>query len=104
MVEFKNTTQATAEQIERWKKEHGQIFEVECEGEYAYFRKPTRKELSYALTLQANGKNLEMLEQILTSCHIGGSGKFVKETDYMLGAAELVQSLIQVKHVEIKNL
>lgn len=92
------------EQIEKLKDEFGDVFEVECEGEKAYFRKPTRKELSYALNLQAAGKNLEMLEQILTSCHIGGSRKFIEETDYMLGAAELVQRLIQIKHVEIKNL
>lgn len=92
-------------QIEEWKEKHGKVFECSADdGETAYFRKPTRTELSYALALQANNKSIEMIEHILKSCYLGGSRVFLEDTDYMLGAADLVNSLVQVKHVEVKNL
>ena len=91
-------------QIEEWKQQHGKVFECSADGETAYFRKPTRTELSYALALQANNKSIEMIEHILKSCYLGGSRVFLEDTDYMLGAADLVNSLVQVKHVEVKNL
>jgi hypothetical protein len=62
------------------------------------------QELSYAMTLQQSGKNLEMLEHILKSCHLGGSKIFYQNADYMLGAAGVVEQLVKVKQVEVKNL
>lgn len=92
-------------QIDEWKEKHGKVFVCSADdGETAYFRKPTRTELSYALALQANNKSIEMIEHILKSCYLGGSRMFLEDTDYMLGAADLVNSLVQVKHVEVKNL
>lgn len=91
-------------QIDKWKEQYGKVFEAACDEEKAYFRKPNRKELSYVLSLQSNGKHLEMIEQILTSCFLGGSRKFIEDTDYMLGAAPLVEKMIEVKNVQIKNL
>lgn len=40
----------TAEQVEQWKKEHGRVFTAKGDGKMAYYRKPTRKDLSYAMT------------------------------------------------------
>ena len=56
------------------------------------------------MTLQQSGKNLEMLEHILKSCHLGGSKIFYQNADYMLGAAGVVEQLVKVKQVEVKNL
>ena len=40
--------EATKEQIQQWKQKHGEIIVYEVEDLRGYFRKPTRKELSYA--------------------------------------------------------
>lgn len=39
------------EQIDNWKKKHGEIFKLEFEdGKEAYLKKPDRKIMSYAMT------------------------------------------------------
>lgn len=96
--------QATPEQIEAWKKQYGEVVEAKAEGHVAYFKKPTRPQLSYAMSLENQGKTLEMVEHVLKSCYLSGSDVFLKNTDYMLGAAGVVERLVSVKQVEIKNL
>lgn len=85
--------------IENLKKEHGRIFTAKADGMTAYFRKPTRKELSYALTLQS--KPLEMTEVLLKQCFVGGDRAMIEETEYLLGCAPIAEKLLEVKQVEL---
>lgn len=94
----------TNEQIEAWKAKYGDVFKANSGEETAYFRKPTRVELSYAMTLQQQNKTLEFLEHLFKSCFIDGSRAFIEKTDYMLGAASLAEKLVEVKQVEVKKL
>ena len=98
------TEKVTKQQIAEWKEKYTQVVVAKADEHTAYFRKPTRQELSYAMTLQQSGKNLEMQEHILKSCHLGGSKIFYQNADYMLGAAGVVEQLVKVKQVEVKNL
>ncbi len=65
MVEVSN------EQIESWKRDHGKVYVAKAEGLVGYFRKPTRKELSYAMTLRE--KPLEMTERVATLAEVVGA-------------------------------
>jgi len=68
----------------------------------AYFRKPNRKELGYALTLQA--KPLEMTEMIIKECFVGGDKEMITIDEYMFGCAGIVEKLLEVKNVELGEL
>lgn len=95
-----NKNEITAEQVEQWKKEHGKVFVAEADGKKAYYRKPTRKDLSYALTLQ--DQPLDMSETLLKNCFLGGDAIMHEDTDYLLGCSgELVERMVKVKKVEV---
>ncbi len=91
--------QPITEQIEQWKKQHGRVFTTAADGMKAYFRKPTRKELSYAMAMQ--NKPLEMTEHIVKSCFLGGDRRLVDEVEYLLGSDKLVEKLLEFKTVEL---
>lgn len=95
-------SEATAEQIARWKEQHGRVFSVNSDGHTAYFRKPTRKELSYMLAMQ--GKPVEATEHLLSCCFLGGDRVFLTDTEYMMGCDKLVEKLVEVKTVELGEL
>ena len=96
-------------QIEEWKKKYGKVLSCTAtndEGgeETAYFRPVDRTTLSYAITLQKQNKDVEMVEHVVKECWIGGSEKFKTELPYIIGATQGVAELMQVKQVQIKNL
>lgn len=88
----------TAAQVEQWKKEHGRVFTATADGRTAYYRKPTRKDLSYALTLK--GQPLDMDEALLRNCFLGGE-PLHEDADCLLGMDGLVDKMITVKNVEV---
>lgn len=96
-----NKNEITPAQIEAWKKEHGRIFVAQADGKKGYYRKPTRKDLSYAMTLQ--DKPLEMSEMLLKQCFLGGD-PIHQDTECLLGSDKLVEQLLQVKQVEVGEL
>lgn len=104
MVKVKNTLigEATPEQIESWKAKHGDVFTAVSESHIAYFVKPSRKQLSYAMSIE-NDK-LKFLETIFKSCCVGGSEIFLTDTEYLLGASELLNELVTAKKVELGKL
>ena len=90
----------TTEEVEQWKKQYGKVFVAIADGHKAYYRKPTRKDLSYAMTLQS--QPLDMTETLLKSCFLGGDSVMHEETDYLLGCSgELVEKMINIKKVEV---
>ena len=95
-----NKNEITAEQVEQWKKQHGKLFVASADGHKAYYRKPTRKDLSYALTLQ--NQPLDMTETLLKNCFLGGDSIMHEDTDYLLGCSgELTDRMINIKMVEV---
>ena len=89
----------TQTQIEQWKKEHGKVFVACADGYKAYYRKPTRKDLSYAMTLKE--QPLDMYEMLLKNCFLGGDPILHEDPDFLLGCAELAEKMLAVKCVEV---
>lgn len=99
-----NTQKITQEQIDAWKKKHGEIFLISFEdGKAAYLKKPDRKVLSYAMTkMQTNP--LAFAETILNQCFIGGDEEVKTDDNYFLGAASQLEGIMEVKTAELKKL
>lgn len=95
--------EASVEQRQKWIETFGKVFTAKAEGHIAYFRKPTRSELSYAMTL-AEKDPIRMTEHLLKSCKLGGSDIFLSDSGYLLGADGLVQKMIEVKKIELGEL
>ncbi len=93
---------ATEKQIAEWKEKHGKIFTTTADGHIGYFRKPNRRELSYALSMQ--NKPLEMTESLLKSCFVGGSRVFIDDLEYSLGCEKLIDKLVSLKTAEVGEL
>ena len=95
-----NKNEITAEQVEQWKKQHGKVFVASADGHKAYYRRPTRKGLSYAWALQH--QPLDMTETLLKNCFLGGDSIMHEDTDYLLGCSgELTDRMINIKKVEV---
>ena len=99
MAEITKTT------IESWKKQHGDVIQYTVEDKVAYFRKPTRQEMSYAAVASNQMKDaLKYTETLMRSCWLGGDMEIRERDEYFLGAAPIIDALTEVKAGEIKKL
>ena len=97
--------QITQAQIDDWKKKHGDVILYEVEGKKAYFRKPTRQELSYASVASNQMKDsLKYSEVLMNSCFLGGDRAIIDDDAYFLGAAPVIEALSEAKIGDIKKL
>ena len=97
-------SKVTQEQIDQWKKKHGEIFKLDFEdGKEAFLKKPDRKIMSYAMTkMQSNP--LGYAEVILNQCFLGGDEEVKTNDDYFFGAAAQLEQMIEAKNAALKKL
>ncbi len=94
----------TTQQIADWKKKYGDIFKISFQdNKEGFVRKPTRKELSYAMT-KVQSNPLGFAEAILQNCWLGGDEEIRTNDDYFLGASSQLDALMEVKTAELKKL
>lgn len=92
------------EQIEKLKKEHGQIFAFRSEtGESCILRKPTRKELSYA-SMAGQNDPIKFSELILKGCWLAGDEQIKTDDELFMGVCQLLGEMIKIKSFELVNL
>lgn len=95
----------TQTQIDGWKKQHGEIIQYTIDDKEAYFRKPTRQEMSYAAVSSNQMKDaIKYTEVLMRSCFLGGDIEILEKDEYFLGAAPVIDALTEVKSGEIKKL
>lgn len=95
--------QATEEQIQAWKKEHGTVYAIIVDGKVCYLKKPGRKEMSYAASIGISDP-MGMVEGILTTCFIGGCEDFKTDDDLFLAAASQLEHITETKQAELVKL
>lgn len=95
--------QATAEQIDAWKKTIWYYILGSSGGHVCYLKKPDRKVMAYASTALKDSP-FQYVEEIFTNCRIGGSDIFDTDDDYFLAAIQTVNDLVQLKTAEIVKL
>lgn len=95
--------QATKEQIQEWKRKHGDVFHIVVEDKACYLRKPDRKVLSYAA---AAGKTdpMKVNETILKNCWLDGDMEIQNNDAYFLGASSKLDQMVEVKEAELEKL
>ena len=92
-----------ADQIEGWKKQHGEISAIIVDGKIAFLKKPDRKTLGYAST--AGQKDpMKFNEIILENCFLGGDEEIKKDDSLFLAASSKIVDLIEVKEAELVKL
>lgn len=94
----------TKEQIAEAKKKHGDVFLLEFEegNTSALIKKPTRQQVSFAMSLGNDA--LKKTESLLTQCWIDGDKVIREEAGYLIGAAPMLDEIIEVKTAEVKKL
>ncbi len=96
------TGQATEAEIEMWKRRFGAVFSTVVEQHIAYFKKPSRQQISYAMIF--SGNPMKMAETLLRECFVGGSKTILDNPEYTLSAESIISTLVNAKPVEIAKL
>lgn len=94
--------QVSNEQIEKWKKQFGEVYAVTCDGSVCYLKKPSRVTLS-AMS-QLSNDPIKSAEFLLNNCWLDGD-KAIKEDDEMfLGVVSQLGDLVKVKAAKLEKL
>lgn len=91
------------EQIEAWKKKHGDVFRVTVGGKVAYLKRPDRKTLGAAAVV---GKNdpMKYNEILLKNCWLDGDEEIKTDDSLFLGVSSKLAELVEIKEAELKKL
>lgn len=94
---------ATQEQIEAWKKEHGQVHKITAEDENlaAYCRRPKRKEMSFLGQIK---DPIKFNEKLLDVCWIAGDQEIKTDDNVFLGLSEKIPMLLEYSQVKLEKL
>jgi len=95
--------QVEPSQIEEWKKKHGTVKGLICDGHIAYIRPPNRTEVSYSATL-AQTNPMKSNEVLLDSVWLGGSEEIRKNDSLFYGVSQKLAELINVKEAQLVDL
>ena len=95
--------QATPEQIESWKKRHGEVFAYEVDDRIGYLRRPTRQVVSMA-SMAGQNDPYKFAEVILVNCWLGGDEALRSEDKYFMGLSQKLNEIVEIRVGEIKKL
>lgn len=95
--------QISQEQLESWKRQWKDVFQVTVDGHVAYLRKPDRKILSYASSLKVNSP-IDYMEALVDGCWLGGSELMRDDDDYFLPLIQKAEELVALKTAELVKL
>lgn len=94
--------QATAEQIEMWKKQHGEVFAVSCEDSIGYLKKPNRQTLSAMSQLLKDP--IKSSEFLLNNCWLGGDESIKTDDEKFLAVVSQLGDLVKIKAAKLEKL
>ena len=89
------------EQIQEWKKKHGDLFEITVEGKGCILHRPTRRDLSYASAVK---DPIKMSETMLNQLWVDGDEEIKTDDALFFAAIQKMQDVLEVKEAEIKKL
>lgn len=96
------TGKVSQEQIDKWKKEVGHVWEVTVGDSVCYLKKASRATLRAALTFVEKDK-IKYMEIIVENCWLGGDENIKKEDDSFYGLMAVVPELVEAKDADIKK-
>lgn len=107
-MENKNITTPTSEQIAAFKSEWGakgkKVYKLVVGDKVGYIHDPDRKTLSLAMTRIAKNDIIGGVEAILENCWVAGDEAIKTDDRYFMGAAGIVDQLIQAESAVLEKL
>jgi hypothetical protein len=94
---------ATAEQIQHWKQQHGDVYALQVDNHICYLKKPDRRVLSMAVSLGSKDP-MKFNEVLLENCWLGGSEAIKTNDELFIAAGGQLGDLIEVKQAELKKI
>jgi hypothetical protein len=92
----KLTGEATPEQIENWKKEHGKVFKYTIEDKICYLRSVDRTTFALAAS-KVSASPAKFNEVVLEKIWLGGDETIKTVDNYYFGISEFVDELMDKK-------
>ena len=89
------------EQIQEWKKKHGDLFEITVDDKNCILHRPTRRDLSYASVVK---DPIKMSETMLNQLWVAGDEEIKTDDALFFAAIQKMQDVLEVKEAEIKKL
>lgn len=93
----------TKEQIGAWKKEHGEIFQINVGDKVCFLKPPSRRALSYAAAAGQTDP-LKYNEIILNDCWLAGDEEIKTDNGLFLSVSAKLPGLIDIKEAELVKL
>lgn len=93
----------TKEQIDAWKKKHGDVFKLNAGDKICYLKKPSRRALGYAASAGATDP-LKYNEIILKDSWLAGDEEIQTDDGLFLSVSAKLPNLIQLVEVELVKL
>ena len=94
---------ATNEQIELWKKQHKDVFEIVVEDSVCYLHKPDRTTMK-AIASVSTSDPIKANEVLLENCWLGGDDSIKHDDEKFFGVSAHLAKLVEIKEAEIKKL
>lgn len=91
----------TKEQVDEWKKKHGDIFELGVDGKSCILRRPTRKDLSYVSVVK---DPMRMSETLMKQLWVAGDMEIQEDDNLFLAVIPKMEEVLKVKEATIKKL
>lgn len=91
----------TKDQLNEWKKKHGDLFEITIDDKSCILHRPTRCDLSYASVVK---DPIKMSETMLGQLWVAGDEEIKTDDGLFLAAIQKMQEVLEVKEAEIKKL
>lgn len=91
----------TTEQINEWKRKHGDLFQITVEGKSCILRKPGRQDLSYASVVK---DPIKMSETLLQRLWVAGDEEIKTDDSLFIAVVGKMDEVLRVKEAEIKKL
>ena len=89
------------EQIDAWKKQHGDIYLITVEDKSCVLRKPTRQELSFVSGIT---DPMQFTETLLKQLWLGGDEDMRERDEYFLAISSKLDTVLKLKEAEVKKL
>ena len=99
-----NMAKVTKAEIQAWKEQYAQIYEVESDGKVGYIFDPTCKlsVMKMITTAAQKGGSVTMTEAVLNNCWLGGDEEIRKDDSHILGLVEQIDELIDIPEYGIE--